>query len=561
MTSASAKTISGLYNVREFGVRGGGVGSGEQAAINRALIQASADSGGVVYLPADLGTVLLAGTIQLRSNVHLLVDCTLQLVSGVDRAIFSGASLSNVKISGKGILNGNRAGEDGLNDLVPLGLAGVPLGVHLVSCTELWIDGLTFTGFYVDGLYLEACSRSHVSNVTSTDNGRHGISLARCTYVILSNCVTYDNSKVESAGTGDGVNLHDVSTDNVIIGLVSYDTAGASGRQGYGVREAASSSCTRNLIIGGSLRVNRTGNSSLVGAASVVFDGSGLTAVALASPTITGTVAGGAIYTSPVLTTPQINDTSADHQYVFAVNELAADRTITLPLLTGNDTFVFTAFAQTLTNKTLTSPVLTTPQINDTSSDHQYVFAVSELTADRNVTLPLLTGDDTFVFQAHTQTLTNKTLTSPVLNTPTFSAGAIGTADIADAAVTARKHALGAQTAQVTANQTTTSTSYVDFSTPVTVTLTTGVTQDNLVIIHGRLSGGAGIVVNLSFQIGAGAASDDDSIEAITTDGGSSHERTKLVTGAASGNVYELQFKTGSGTGASLNSRITVMGV
>lgn len=65
---------------------------------------------------------------------------------------------------------------------------------------------------------------------------------------------------------------------------------------------------------------------------------------------------------------------------------------------------------QTLTNKTLTSPVLTTPQINDTSANHQYVFAVSELTADRTVTLPLLDGNDTFVFAAHTQTLTNKTI-------------------------------------------------------------------------------------------------------------------------------------------------------
>ena len=57
-----------------------------------------------------------------------------------------------------------------------------------------------------------------------------------------------------------------------------------------------------------------------------------------------------------------------------------------------------------------TSPVLTTPQINDTSADHQYVFAVSELTADRTVTLPLLTANDTFVFEAHAQTLTNKTI-------------------------------------------------------------------------------------------------------------------------------------------------------
>ena len=68
-------------------------------------------------------------------------------------------------------------------------------------------------------------------------------------------------------------------------------------------------------------------------------------------------------------------------------NDIAIDSTVTT--LTGS---------QTLTNKTLTSPVVTTPQINDTSADHQYVFAVSELAADRTVTLPLLTGNDEFTF-------------------------------------------------------------------------------------------------------------------------------------------------------------------
>ena len=83
--------------------------------------------------------------------------------------------------------------------------------------------------------------------------------------------------------------------------------------------------------------------------------------------------------------------------------------TLTLPA-GGNQELVGTAATQTLAAKTLTLP-----QINDTSSDHQYVFAVSELAADRTVTLPLLAGDDEFVFKDHIQTLTNKTLTSATL--------------------------------------------------------------------------------------------------------------------------------------------------
>lgn len=96
--------------------------------------------------------------------------------------------------------------------------------------------------------------------------------------------------------------------------------------------------------------------------------------------------------------------------------EGSSDFTIKLP--SSGDNLVGDTTTQTLTNKTLTSPVLTTPQINDTSADHQYIFSPSELTADRTITLPLLTGNDEMVFKAHTQTLTNKTMNSPTLNTP-----------------------------------------------------------------------------------------------------------------------------------------------
>jgi len=100
-------------------------------------------------------------------------------------------------------------------------------------------------------------------------------------------------------------------------------------------------------------------------------------------------------------------------------------------LLKSIDTHLASA-SDTWAGKTLTSPVLTTPQINDTSADHQYVFAVSELAADRTVTLPLLTGNDEFVFKAHTQTLTNKTLTTPTIDGDVYGVaeGTISSAEI-----------------------------------------------------------------------------------------------------------------------------------
>jgi hypothetical protein len=105
--------------------------------------------------------------------------------------------------------------------------------------------------------------------------------------------------------------------------------------------------------------------------------------------------------------------TSADdfETKLMATNPTTVDKTIQLPDATG--TIVLKDTVDNLTNKTLTSPVLVTPQINDTSNDHQYIFIPSELSADRNITIPALTSDDTMVFANNTQTLNNKTITSP----------------------------------------------------------------------------------------------------------------------------------------------------
>ena len=107
----------------------------------------------------------------------------------------------------------------------------------------------------------------------------------------------------------------------------------------------------------------------------------------------------------------QLNCSNNSHGQKIVAQPHSAGVTNTMTLPAGADsTLVSLVSADTLTNKTLTSPVLTTPQVNDTSANHQYVFAVSELAADRTVTLPLLGGNDEFVFKDHAVTMTNKTM-------------------------------------------------------------------------------------------------------------------------------------------------------
>jgi hypothetical protein len=97
-----------------------------------------------------------------------------------------------------------------------------------------------------------------------------------------------------------------------------------------------------------------------------------------------------------------------------------ADRTVTLPDLTttlvGRDT------TDTLTNKTITSPSVSGLYLSDSSivfegsSDDTYetTLTVTNPTVDRTLTLPDAT--DTLVGRATTDTLTNKTLTSPTVS-------------------------------------------------------------------------------------------------------------------------------------------------
>ncbi len=143
------------------------------------------------------------------------------------------------------------------------------------------------------------------------------------------------------------------------------------------------------------------------------------------------TISTALLTSSPVLTTPWLPDSNASHHYKTVVSDLAADRNVTWPLLTTDDTLVFLAHAGVLTNKTINGALINNPNVTDlwlidSAVNSYYKFVVSDLAADRNITLPVLLSDDTFVFQDHIQTLVGKTLTSPTLGgTPVISATAI----------------------------------------------------------------------------------------------------------------------------------------
>jgi len=222
-----------------------------------------------------------------------------------------------------------------------------------------------------------------------------------------------------------------------------------------------------------------TGASGVIGAATDIIE-----AITLMNTEVTGIKDGTTTFASSITfegATANAFETS------LAVTDPTADRTITFPDASG--TIVTTTATQTLTNKTLTSPTINagtfsgtftgtmdatslvlagaSPIVFEGATDdaHETTLAVVDATADRVVSLPnatdtlvgkattdtftnktidlgsnTLTGSisefnsalqsDSFVTIAGTETLTNKTLTSPTINGGTFSGSFTGTQDL-----------------------------------------------------------------------------------------------------------------------------------
>ncbi len=160
-------------------------------------------------------------------------------------------------------------------------------------------------------------------------------------------------------------------------------------------------------------------------------------------------------YNSSIL---KIRNPADTFSYTIVGGAIAADRSITLPLLAGNDIMVTEAFVQTLTNKTivagsntitgivdanvtahtttkittlskslLNTAIVYTDQTNtfgafdqifpssrlligNPAATFNYTIVGAAIVAGRSITLPLLAGNDTMVTEAFTQTLTNKTI-------------------------------------------------------------------------------------------------------------------------------------------------------
>ena len=216
-----------VFNVRSFGAVGDGTNL-DSPAINRAILAASAASGGTVFVPAG---IYLCGSIHLTDNIHLYLDAGAVILGAPQdmnaydptepwhgqayqdgghtyfhNSLIWGENLTNVSITGAGMINGgglvrldgpldemcgfskwsptNRMPQLETN-FPPLRLGNKAIALKL--CRNVLLRDITiFHGGHF-AVLVTGCDNLTVDNVTM-DTDRDGIDIDCCHNTMVSNC-------------------------------------------------------------------------------------------------------------------------------------------------------------------------------------------------------------------------------------------------------------------------------------------------------------------------------------------------------------------------------------
>ncbi len=178
---------------------------------------------------------------------------------------------------------------------------------------------------------------------------------------------------------------------------------------------------TKQTLNKGTAANDGTGDTLRQGAAKIQANFDELYAI-LGGDTLSSKVSLDAITKGIIFEGSSVNN----NQTFLVPTDPTADRTLTLPDASGN--VVLDTSTNTLTNKTLTNPILSPTAttagkiefLEGTNNGTNKATLIGPAsTADVTITLPATT--DTLVARTTTDTLTNKTLTAPVMSSPDIS--------------------------------------------------------------------------------------------------------------------------------------------
>ena len=236
----------------------------------------------------------------------------------------------------------------------------------------------------------------------------------------ISSTDTNGNILLTPNGTGKTVITNPfIGDDSTSLAEFIYDTVGGAVTGGTGITVTNNDGANTSTISISNTTVSGAGTpvGSSTAIPVITFNAQGqLTAVSTASITTTLGIAGDTGTDSIALATDTLTFTGGTG-ITSAVN--GSTNTVTFDI---DNTVVTLDGTQTLTNKTISGITVSGLNVTDssitfegaTADDFETTLSVTDPTADRTITFPDATG--TVVLADLAQTLTNKTLTSPVIS-------------------------------------------------------------------------------------------------------------------------------------------------
>ena len=224
-------SVNGVYNIRDFGAKGDGT-TIDSPAINETIEFCSSSGGGTVLIPPG---IYLSGTIHLKSNMvfHIAPGATIlgsknlndyEGMQDVERkgrsqwysAIIVGDKISNIEISGHGVVNGNNVfnpeGEEEMR------------GPHAICFNKS--QDISIKGIYVKdasnyAYIMEGCTNGSFRDVRVT-GGWDGIDLFNCKNFLITDCQFETGDDCVAGGGWEKVVVSNCTLNSNCNGMRNY---------------------------------------------------------------------------------------------------------------------------------------------------------------------------------------------------------------------------------------------------------------------------------------------------------------------------------------------------
>lgn len=294
---ASPARAQSAYNIADFGAKPDGQTLATQS-IQSAIDQAASAGGGTILFPPGK---FLSGTLRLKSNITLHLSSGAVLLGStniadypniipairsytdnyVKQSLVYGEDLSNVSITGRGVIDGQGAAFKIADRSKPY--ENRPYLIRLINCRNVSITDLHMTNSPMWVQHYLACERLLLRNLTIVSHANannDGIDIDSCRDVTVSDCVIdSEDDAITLKSTLDRPCENVAITNCIARSRCNAIKMGTESNGGF--RDIAISNCVVT-----SSRI--AGFRGLAGIALEIVDGGSLERVAISNITIKG---------------------------------------------------------------------------------------------------------------------------------------------------------------------------------------------------------------------------------------------------------------------------------